>query len=41
MTLTSPNVDESKKIKKAFGFFYNGKYYLNGKKDVKAIHQEF
>lgn len=38
MILTAANVDETKKIEREFGFFYNGKYYLKNKEEVKAIN---
>ena len=41
MTLATINVEESKKSDKDFGFFYQGKYYLKGKSEVKAINQNF
>jgi hypothetical protein len=31
MHCTIANMDGTKVIKKEFGFFYNGKYYLNNK----------
>ena len=41
MFCTAPNIDDNKVIKKEFGFFYNGKYYLNNKDECKSVNQEF
>eukprot|EP00347_Sterkiella_histriomuscorum_P019583 403341076 len=41
MTLSNVNIDESKKYQKDFGFFYQDKYYINSKDEVKAINQTF
>ncbi|CDW88344.1 UNKNOWN [Stylonychia lemnae] len=41
MTLSAVNVDESQKVYKDFGFFYNGKFYIASKEEAKAINQTF
>jgi hypothetical protein len=31
MVLTGSNIEEDKKVERDFGFFYNGKYYIQSK----------
>lgn len=35
------NGEEDKRLEREFGFFFNGKFYIKNKQEVKTINQSF